>query len=143
MAQNIFYENERLKFLKYIRKNLKNEKIVESCLWWTCPSHLIIKIIYKQKNTSDQYRLEHFLRCSVFTSDFGKLADIGFSPCFKVEEKSEKETHYIFEKKLVDDHPHGKIKNFMSFGGVLTYGHDESGRLWEAEFGKQYKLKRN
>ena len=144
MEQNIFFEKERVKFLKYLRKNLKYEKIVDSCLWRTCPSHIILKIIYKEIDTSDQFRIEHFIRCSVFTADFGRLADVGFSPAFKIKKESEKEIHYIFEKKLVDEHPHGKITTTMSMGGgFVSYGRDESGRLWEKFFGEQYKLKRN
>ena len=117
MEQNIFFEKERVKFLKYLRKNLKYEKIVDSCLWRTCPSLIILKIIYKEIDTSDQFRIEHFIRCSVFTADFGRLADVGFSPAFKIKKESEKEIHYIFEKKLVDEHPHGKITTTMSMGG--------------------------
>ena len=141
MAQNLFFEKERLQFLRYIRKNLKHEKILQSCLWWTSPSHIIIKIEYKKKNTSDQYRVENFIRRSVFLTDFAKLADIGFSPAFSIEEKSETETHYIFEKKVVDEHPHGKIHLFMSYGGgVVSYGRDEKGRVWEKQYGKNFKL---
>ena len=58
----------------------------------------------------------------------------------KKKKKSETETHYVFEKKLVGEHPHGELTPFMSIGGFQKFAHDEAGRTWVAEFGSPYEL---
>ena len=143
MASNIntFYSEERVKFVKFIRKNLKNEDFIASCLWKTSPSKMIIKIDYKIKTDFTEKKVEQFLlEISSNESAFGELLSIGFTPTFKKEKKSETETHYVFEKKLVGEHPHGELTPFMSIGGFQKFAHDEAGRTWVAEFGSPYEL---
>ena len=143
MASNIntFYSEERVKFVKFIRKNLKDEDFITSCLWKTTPSQMIIKIDYKIKNDRTEKKVEQFLmEISSNQSVFGELLSIGFTPCFLKIKKSETEIHHVFKKKVVDDHPHGELKPFMSIGGWQTFAHDEAGRKWVANFGEPYKL---
>ena len=143
MASNIntFYSEERVKFVKFIRKNLKDKDFIDLCLWRTSPSEMVIKIDYKIKNDQNEKRVEQFLtEISSNQSVFGHLVEIGFSPCFMKIKKSDTEMHYVFKKKVVDDHPHGQLTPIMSIGGWQTFARDEAGRKWVANFGEPYKL---
>ena len=143
MASNIntFYSEERVNFVKFIRKNLKDKDFIKSCLWKTSPSEMAIFIDFKIKNDQNEKKIEEFLvEISSEQSVFGRLMEIGFSPCFLKVKKSETEIHYVFKKKVVDDHPHGKLTPIMSIGGWQTFARDEAGRKWVANFGEPYKL---
>ena len=141
MAQkNNFYSEERVAFVKYIRKNLKDEKFIKSCLWRTPPSQMVVKIDFNQKNEENQKKVEDFLKKATGNPLFLKLAEIGFSDAFLKKEISDTMTYYVFEKKVVEEHPHGTLKGFMSIGGWETYARDEAGRTWVAKFGERYEL---
>ena len=140
MAQNNFYLEERLAFVKYVRKNLKNEKFIKSCLWSASPSQMEVKIDFNQKNEENQKKVEDFLLKATYLPAFAKVADIGFSPVFLRKEMSDTMTHYVFQKEVVEEHPHGRIKAFMSIGGWETFGRDEAGRTWVKKYGGSYKL---
>ena len=138
---NTFYSEERVKFVKFIRKNLKNEDFITSCLWRTTPSQMIIKIDYKFKNDHTEKKVEQFLtQITSNESVFGHLLSIGFSPDFLKIVKSDTEIHYVYKKKVVSEHPHGELTPFMGIGGWQTFAHDEAGRTWVATFGEPYKL---
>ena len=138
--KNTFYSEERVEFVTYIRKNLKNEKFIKSCLWRTPPSQMVVKIDFNQKNEENQKKVEDFLKEATKTPVFLKLAEIGFSDDFCKKEMSDTMTFYSFAKKVVEEHPHGKLSVFMSLGGWETYARDEAGRTWVARFGEPYKL---
>ena len=140
MAQNTFNLEERMAFVKFVRKNLKNEKFIKSCLWRTLPSQMEVKIDFNQKNQENQKKVEDFLLAATENPIFLKVAEIGFSPVFLRKEMSETMTHYVFEKKVVEEHPHGRIKAFMSIGGWETFGRDEAGRTWVKKYGGSYEL---
>ena len=140
MAKNTFNLDERLMFVKAVRKNLKNEEFIKSCLWRTSPSQMEIKIDFNQKNEENQKKVEDFLLKATEGPIFLKVAEIGFSPVFLRKEMSETMTHYVFEKKVVEEHPHGRIKAFMSFGGAETFGRDDAGRTWVKKYGEPYEL---
>ena len=141
MAQNNFFDEERLEFVRNVRENLKNEPYIDSCLWKTSPSKMIIKIVYKKEDDDENgKKVETFLKNLTTTSFFFKLGEIGFSPIFIKKQKTSTKIHYVFEKKVVDEHPHRTVTPFMSWGGAVTYGHDEAGRTWVAYFGQPYTL---
>ena len=138
--KNTFYSEERVAFVTFVRKNLKHEKFIKSCLWRTPPSQMVVKIDFNQKNEENQKKVEEFLKAATENPIFAKLAEVGFSASFLKKEMTETMTHYVFEKKVVKEHPHGKLKAFMSIGGWEIFARDEAGRTWVAKFGEPYEL---
>ena len=139
-AKNTFYSEERVAFVTFIRKNLKDEKFIKSCLWRTPPSQMVVKVDFNEKNEENQKKVEDFLIKATEDPLFKKLAEIGFSPAFLKKEMSDTMTYYSFAKKVVEEHPHGQLKAYMSIGGWETFARDEAGRTWVAKFGEPYKL---
>ena len=124
---------DQLQFLRALRNNIKKKSYVKACLWSASYSHMKLTISYLNKNDFNESEIIEFIKKTMTTPVFVRLMNENFKKDLKVENYDD-EMIIIWERERDRYHPHGKVKIFVSGGGV-SYGTDEAGSTWCSSFG--------
>ena len=119
------YQNQ---FLNNLRKKIKNEKNVNSCLWKFSYSHMKLTIsLFNKENIEEKKNLD-IVKKKMTTPIFVLLMNENF--------KNETNIKYVngelwitWERERDREHPHGQVKIFCSGGGISN-GTDEAGSVF-------------
>ena len=94
---------------------------------------MILTISYFHENSINENEIIEFINKSMTTPVFVRLMNQNFKKAIKIE-RCNGETWFTWERERDRDHPHGKVKIFMSAHGT-SFGTDEAGSTWWSPFG--------
>ena len=92
-----------------------------------------LTISYLNKNDFNESEIIEFIKKTMTTPVFVRLMNENFKKDLKME-NYDGEMIIIWERERDRDHPHGKVKIFMSGGGI-SFGTDEAGSTWWSSSG--------
>ena len=124
-------------FLNNLRKKIKNEENVNSCLWRLSYSHMILAISFF--NNINEKKILEIVKKEMTTPIFVLLMNENFKNEVNLKYVNNNELWFAWERERDREHPHGNVKIFCSGGGV-SYGTDEAGSVWWSAKVGEWKL---
>ena len=119
------YQNQ---FLNNLRKKIKNEENVNSCLWKLSYSYMKLTISFFNKENINEKNILDIVKKEMTTPIFVLLMNKNFKNEINIKYVNG-ELWITWERERDCEHPHGKVKIFCSSGGI-SYGTDEAGSVW-------------
>ena len=116
-------------FLNDLRRKIRHKNNIKSCLWSYSYSNLVLKISFVNRNEISEREILQIVKNEMIFPTFVQLMNKGFKNQTTIKYIDNNELWITWERERDREHPHGKVKIFMSAGSV-SYGTDEAGSVW-------------